>query len=138
MCYKMFLCDLLYRFRKVFGWLIIIGALIDLGLTCFLVYQLFGIDLSACCTDNKTLQNQCSFGDIGGANNVAVNATGYCQRIDTGLNCRGDLWNCANGLGYQSYFSFYFWGFVPSCVVFRNCDTTIFAIAIFRNIQKNF
>jgi len=74
--------------------------LLDLGLTIYIVTQLFSLDIFACCVDNKNspYTGECSYNHIGGASNVGVR-NGYCYRKDTNVSCEGDLTTCA--LGYN-------------------------------------
>jgi len=93
MCLYDWFCDCLYKGRNVIGKIGIPLMLIDLGLSIFIAIQLLEFNAFACCTDNKT-QEQCSYDDFGGADNVGVN-NGYCYRIDNNVDCGSTLIACA-------------------------------------------
>jgi len=69
--------------------------LLDLALTIYIIVELSGLDVFACCADNKKLNSECSYMTIGGASNVGVDNSGYCIQKSTNTDCIGELPSCA-------------------------------------------
>jgi len=88
-------CDALYQGRCFFFRLSSILMILDLGLTLYIIVQLTQIDTFACCTDNLTLNDQCSYMTIGGTNNIGIDSEGYCIQKSSDTYCKGDLATCA-------------------------------------------
>jgi len=72
--------------------------LLDLALTIYIIIQLAGMEVFACCADNKTLNSNCAYTEIGGAKNVGVDSEGYCIQKSTSTDCKGELATCAADL----------------------------------------
>jgi len=95
MCCISCFCDCIYATRCIWFKLYIPSILLDLGLTIYIVYQLFHLSVFACCADNLTYTSSCAYNTIGGASNVGVDSSGYCTNINSNLNCTGNLPACA-------------------------------------------
>jgi len=101
MCFG-WICDCIYATRCVWFKLLVPSMLADLGLTIYIVYQLFAFNVFACCVDNKSAyqNSKCAYSNIGGANNVGVDSNGYCTRLDnSSINCGGNLASCGTSAG---------------------------------------
>lgn len=85
-------CDGLARCKCFLFKLIIPLMIIDLCLTGYITKELFTIDVNACCTDNLTMKDQCSYENIGNADDISKE-NGFCIYND--VNCEGELKQCA-------------------------------------------
>jgi len=102
MCCWSCLWDCIYATRGFWLKLYVPSLLADLGLTIYIIYQLYVLEVFACCIDNKTsyLNHECAYSNIGGASNVGVNEYGFCYRKDNlNVNCAGNLTSCAASIG---------------------------------------
>jgi len=102
MCCCSWLWDCIYATRCVWLKLYVPSLIADLGLTTYIIYQLYVLDVFACCVDNQTSNqnHECAYNHIGGASNVGVNDYGFCYRKDNpSFNCGGNLTSCASSVG---------------------------------------
>lgn len=102
-------CETLYKCR-CFCWRLLLPLwIIDLLLTIYIIVNLYNADVFACCTSNITGEDdECSYEDLGGWNNILVTdntysntsstssyaTAGFCQREDTGKVCNS-IASCA-------------------------------------------
>jgi len=104
MCCFSWFCDCIYATRCIWFKLYVPSILLDLGLTIYILKQLFDLNAFACCADNLNDNSECSYNRIGGASNVGVDSSGYCININQNLDCNGTLAMCAkdNGVNMTS------------------------------------
>jgi len=77
--------------------------IVDLGLTCYLIYGLYEANIFACCTHNMgDLGDICGYDDLGGSGNIFVDEMGYCGRKDTNKVCC-EIGECAELDGIVDY-----------------------------------